>query len=380
MTILQGKGDCLESLMPYITSDICTQPSDAALADATERKISGYSVVWGQQGAAPLDTIRGYLAAGTPVLVAAPVYQSFYANADGTIEVHADGERYYGGHALLLVGYDKDGFWALNSWGPTWGHDGFAYLSNEFVRREAWEGWIMDALLGAPTVLFVDVVDQAGAFVLGGSLILVRDGVEITTKANVGGTVQFDTRTPGRYCVKPLPPTGYASDTQVECLTTGDRLRFVWRKVPTPTPTWTLTPTRTAVPTWTATPTVKPLPTIHPTGEPTVDPTILPPTPDADAPRWALLSWWGSWGLVGEHQPGAINFLAVPREDWPMIRRQVYLAQGSPLPQYDTWGMSKLGYALYNAECGAVLTPPVVVIDDAGQDRYLAVGTRRGYW
>ncbi len=55
-----------------------------------------------------------------------------------------------------------------------------------------------------------------------------------------------------------------------------------------------------------------------------------------------------------------------------MIRRQVYLAQGSPLPQYDTWGMSKLGYALYNAECGAVLTPPVVVIDDAGQDRYLA--------
>ncbi len=101
----------------------------------------------------------------------------------------------------------------------------------------------------------------------------------------------------------------------------------------------------------------------------------MPPTPD-DAPQWAVVSWWGQWGLVGERQPAGLQFLQVPREDWPIIRRAVYLAQGSPLPQYDTWGASKLGYAMAQAELGAVLTPPVIVA--CGDVEYLCVGTSAG--
>jgi len=101
----------------------------------------------------------------------------------------------------------------------------------------------------------------------------------------------------------------------------------------------------------------------------------MPPTPD-DAPQWAVVSWWGQWGLVGGRQPAGLQFLQVPREHWPIIRRAVYLAQGSPLPQYDTWGASKLGYAMAQAELGAVLTPPVVV--ECGDVGYLCVGTAAG--
>jgi hypothetical protein len=294
LTIVTAKGDCLESLMPYNTNDICTQPSDAALADALTRKASGYAVLWGTQGTAALDGVRSYLAAGTPVLVAVPVYQSFYANAAGTIGVHAESERYYGGHAMLLVGYDAGGFWALNSWGPDWGHDGFAYLSNEFVKQEAWEGWIVNGLLGAqPTVLYVSVVDANGVKfdVTGGTVTLYRDNVEIITKEVVGGAQQFDTRIAAtQYCVKPHPPAGYVSKTQAECMTSSDRLTFVWVPAATATATRTATPSKTpttrasatATPTWTKTPTVTPTYTVvYPTATPTF---TDPPTPPETTP------------------------------------------------------------------------------------------------
>jgi len=37
------------------------------------------------------------------------------------------------GHAVALVGYTPDGFIVRNSWGTTWGHNGFAYASNNYA-------------------------------------------------------------------------------------------------------------------------------------------------------------------------------------------------------------------------------------------------------
>ena len=31
-----------------------------------------------------------------------------------------------GGHAFAIIGYNAEGFWVQNSWGPGWGHDGIA--------------------------------------------------------------------------------------------------------------------------------------------------------------------------------------------------------------------------------------------------------------
>jgi hypothetical protein len=228
-------------------------------------------------------------------------------------------------------------------------------------------------------------VDGDGQFVLGGSLTLLRDGVEILTKQNVGGTVQFDIRTVGRYCVKPNPPTGYTSDSQVECLTTGDRLRFIWRKATTPTPTWTRTPTRTAAPTWTATATrtaspsptaLTPMPPTPPTGTP---PVPQPPTPGARL--WALLSAFGDWKLVGD-MPGAgrlagLSYLSIPEEHYELIRRQTYAALGSPLPLYDMWERTPFWVALRLTGVD-VLTPVVIVTDEGGAAIYRAVRTTGG--
>jgi hypothetical protein len=304
LAIVADKGDCAEALMPYITNDICTQPSDAALADALTRKVSGYSVLWGAQGTAPLDTIRGYLAAGTPVLVAVPVYQSLYADANKTIGVHADGERFYGGHAMLLVGYDADGFWALNSWGPDWGHDGFAYLSNEFVRQEAWEGWIINGLLGATSYsAYVHgecVDDDTGAHLSG---VTVKLGTRSSTTNASGAWGLTLALTPDQlYTLEVQAPAGYwlpggatfkAPAKAVTTLAVAT-LRFKWQATQTPTPTWTKTPTLapTHTPFYpTATPTFTDPPT-PPFTTPTVPmPPTAGPSPTKCVSAYQQFSW-----------------------------------------------------------------------------------------
>ncbi len=52
------------------------------------------------------------------------------------------------GHAMLLVGYDRTAgyFVAKNSFGPTWGHSGYAYLSYAFLATYARYGFIVTSV------------------------------------------------------------------------------------------------------------------------------------------------------------------------------------------------------------------------------------------
>jgi len=139
---------------------------------------------------------------------------------------------------------------------------------------------VADRAAAQPTTLFVTVVDANGErfSVAGGRLTLYRDNVEVVTKDLVGGSQQFDTRvTAKQYCVRPEPPAGYVSKTQVECMTDNAYLTFVWVAV---TPTATATPSRTATPTpsATATPTSSPTDKLPP-GTPTPIVGTLTPTP-----------------------------------------------------------------------------------------------------
>lgn len=47
-----------------------------------------------------------------------------------------------GGHAFLLVGYNENGFWIQNSWGPGWGQKGFAHLSYTDWAENGWDAWV----------------------------------------------------------------------------------------------------------------------------------------------------------------------------------------------------------------------------------------------
>ena len=55
------------------------------------------------------------------------------------------------GHAVALCGYTRDGFIVQNSWGPGWGHKGFALLPYEDWLLHATDVWV--AQLGVPVAL-----------------------------------------------------------------------------------------------------------------------------------------------------------------------------------------------------------------------------------
>lgn len=60
---------------------------------------------------------------------------------DGTIPYQSD-VPIIGGHAFLLVGYDEQGFWVMNSWGDAWGKKGFAHLTYADWRANAMDTWV----------------------------------------------------------------------------------------------------------------------------------------------------------------------------------------------------------------------------------------------
>lgn len=53
-----------------------------------------------------------------------------------------------GGHAFAIVGYDRQGFWIQNSWGPDWGSGGLVRLSYSDWLANGTDVWVV--ALGAP--------------------------------------------------------------------------------------------------------------------------------------------------------------------------------------------------------------------------------------
>jgi C1A family cysteine protease len=144
-TIVKNQGVAPLSLFPYNASDACTQPSDSVRSAAYPYRAEGFQFInYGDE----LDMLKDLLAQGKPIAVAIPVYESFYRISEDNpvLQPPAPGETFYGGHGMLVVGYDDEigGFLTVNSWGPNWGMEGYLYLSYEFVIQNVWEAWVMN--------------------------------------------------------------------------------------------------------------------------------------------------------------------------------------------------------------------------------------------
>ena len=91
---------------------------------------------------------------GYPVIMGFHVYTSFMsANVARTGNMpypNTRRERLLGGHAVLLVGYDKRKkvFIARNSWGTNWGHKGYFYMPFNVVTNTSMSSdyWIIKSV------------------------------------------------------------------------------------------------------------------------------------------------------------------------------------------------------------------------------------------
>lgn len=63
-----------------------------------------------------------------------PMYADFLIYKSGVYKVDEGTKRFNSGHAIKIVGWgiseDKTNYWIIeNSWGESWGINGFAYIA-----------------------------------------------------------------------------------------------------------------------------------------------------------------------------------------------------------------------------------------------------------
>ena len=121
-------GASLESYWPYNIKKFKQEPINEAKIDALKRKVTRYERVNNFNGC--IDALTN----GYPVIMGFNVYTSFMSAAvakTGNMPYpNTKREKLLGGHAVLLVGYNKTKkvFIARNSWGTNWGDGGYFYM------------------------------------------------------------------------------------------------------------------------------------------------------------------------------------------------------------------------------------------------------------
>jgi len=145
MKVLNKIGVCPEIDWPYDISTFTNTPTDKMVADATPYKIVEYHRI------ISLEQLKAALAEGLPVVIGIEVYESFESNTvakTGIVPLpNTSREKYLGGHAVLVVGYDDDKKQMIvrNSWGTDWGDKGYFYLPYDYYNK----GYVSDCWISA---------------------------------------------------------------------------------------------------------------------------------------------------------------------------------------------------------------------------------------
>jgi len=120
-------GVCSETTIPYDISKFTKKPSKKAYKEALQNKDNSYHAV----AQTELD-IKAALVAGLPISFGFEVKQSFESSVVASTGIYQPkaNETILGGHAVCIVGYDDDKqmFIVRNSWGDTWGLQGYFWM------------------------------------------------------------------------------------------------------------------------------------------------------------------------------------------------------------------------------------------------------------
>jgi C1A family cysteine protease len=140
---ISKQGVCDENLWKYEVSKFRLKPPAVCYSEALKHRAVEY-----QRVSQTLNQMKLCLVEGFPIVGGFIAYESFEskeAARTGILNLPAAGERKLVGHAVLIVGYDSDSerFIAMNSWGNTWGLQGyftvpFEYFISEELASDFW--------------------------------------------------------------------------------------------------------------------------------------------------------------------------------------------------------------------------------------------------
>lgn len=133
-----------EVLWPFDMSKLFTKPTDYVYNSALKGKIHFYASV----NLTNLDQIKLALSHGLVVVMGFDVPKYFESEEmdDGGILDLAHTNKIIGGHCVAIVGHDDEEqtFLVRNSWGTTWGINGYFKMGYDFATsNHCSDGWVI---------------------------------------------------------------------------------------------------------------------------------------------------------------------------------------------------------------------------------------------
>ncbi len=141
LQLIVDKGAATLQTMPYDPHDYRSQPNSVALSEAAQYKALSFNRISG------LQQVKAALANRQPVLTGIIVYSSLLhlSGPNSVYNTYSGGSQ--GGHAVTLVGYDDNrfggAFKVINSWGTSWGDNGFFWLPYDGFSQVVSETWTL---------------------------------------------------------------------------------------------------------------------------------------------------------------------------------------------------------------------------------------------
>jgi len=138
-------GVCTEALWPYTTMLWNILPNCDAYTDAIRHRVTDYYRLDNN------DNIEYALAEGNCVIFGIQLYTEFETiGSDGIVPDPITNSVALSGHAMTIVGYNKDTryYTVRNSWGTSWGDNGYCYISYDYLHSQSWDLWIIKQYYG----------------------------------------------------------------------------------------------------------------------------------------------------------------------------------------------------------------------------------------
>lgn len=140
LDLLVNKGVARMDEFSYTDRDCSRTPSAQVMASASLNKIKSWRAIKMGQ----IETVKGELYRGNPVIVAMAVSESFH-KVRGSAIFNDNYTEPKGYHAMNVVGYDdqKGAFKLLNSWGNEWGDGGYGWVDYDTLKVRGVEYYVM---------------------------------------------------------------------------------------------------------------------------------------------------------------------------------------------------------------------------------------------
>jgi len=142
LEFLKIHGDCSARYFDYDVNDCHKQPTYELQQSAREYTIKDYMALFGSREEPDIKIfkLKQSLSENKPPVVAMLLRRNIVhvnEQTDFVWEPEEGDTRFWGGHALTVVGYDdgKRAFEIMNSWGTRWGNEGFVWVKYKDMGR-----------------------------------------------------------------------------------------------------------------------------------------------------------------------------------------------------------------------------------------------------